>query len=1852
MDDIQWLGTDNSNFEPLKFKVFHCQDILKYRYMVIVGGSVQRSVYKDFVLMLQENRHLNDNELRKKGERSFLNDKLLSGGSLGEMTNAPTYSEVREYKTDCHHIGFHFMTHAYGDRMEALLNSWENGSKKPDILIMNSCLWDLRSKGVIGTVGEYQQKLTTLFQRLHQVLPDTLRIWSTAAPVTKTAKAGCIPDHLRCHNDTLPVEIMQCNWHAKQLADQYDMGIVDMEYYFQHQLYNMAGDGVHWNGLAHRRMSNIILTYICNISEIELPPAPEASVPLGANYYQMFGQGNHENCNIAPPPPMMNSLQNMSYVPQMKLDLDPCNYDFGLNRLFQGDSFNNVDRYGGPIGKQNRFGEIGSNVNEWSKYDANMGNRGRPRHRDNKWFGNEGNHQFVDNDMRNNTGQNRPDPTYTRSFSNGPCRPVKPFVGFNSNQFHNSQMGGEIESVNPEYITYSNGIPMVNQRRYNTGRFSVDNQIDPTQYSFKTFGKKKHKRSKTVPNVNWSCSKNSSIRQKTGIVTINPKVDGLVQVKDGISKTTDILVEKSKCETKAIENIDNRQDEDIFDKTDAQSVNTLHLQTKQENGKMARDCVTKEKGTIKTDIVVEKVLTKKDKIQVLDLNTSFTKDTILKSTDALECATLNMTQKDIGMSISEAYKRDKSVLQVTNDPNVCHSSDIKDESESGKNVENKDDRTDDVHISPDLNKNAQIKDNIQKCNIKVETSRDIEKSKDVGFNGDTIDNVSYIEPDMNKDPEIKDKKSIHDKIKVDLTKHIEQDNTSSDVIDKDDITKVVMSKHDLTKHTVTACDVTDDAQIKCNITKNAKMDDDTIATCDMAKNDSGNEDRVQRVRCDTGDTRNRGIVEAGARDRNYQNVSTRNTYCSSFNTSRNYDTNQFNYMSNSYNTPLYVSNPYDTPISVSNQWNTPVSVNNLYNTPFSVTNPYNIPFLGSQSQFNSGQFAGNNSIHNDEHKRVRTVHSIHLDKSKHNSRNKGKRVSTPCNKSEETENESDAVSRDKLKGNGSDNIEKNNVTISSTHSDKTKCQDDNISDSVSKQKNGMSDYQITKDNKTEDTSIKSDMEKDLSVNDDIVEAPKCNPDSRVTVEIQAGMKDTSIECDATEISAGNDSKRNVADIEHSEKRTNMECNGQNNPLPNNERSIDRNVVKANKNGTVGNSKSAEKPKVEKDVSYGQEANPVKTEPKESTTNTFSTILKCIQHDVNDSKGIKSKCNSKPSTAKEVDDIIVEKVVKKEDKIKVFNIDTIDEIIETLTRETNGKESTSKCEEDMRKPKLESYKMKYESTKSDIGILLDDIITVEADDFDVSSLDDDLRTSCMEKAESVVHVVDKNYVAKVNSHNTTADKTIIEGPQSSIPVVIGGVVNINISQTTCPNSNIVRKTLPISNLQNPLECVKGTHNNSSTGSVKTKTNMKTKPQAKPALISKPFKLTPITFDNPCKTTAISANENKITNSPDQSENKTKSLCTWSLKPIDNINKVSQNALPDISDKLAHAQVTSSHIFQKENAENSKKISSQKESNSQSTKKTKIPNDSNVQSSKKVVIQKESSDKGNTTTLKDPSMHEEIKPKFVSLKPKPKSVVDKGERTNIYDYNHGVWCLRDISDIEKQINKDTIERDTPSKNDTKSSDRPVTLPDPEIFSTDLRNKLTEKNLDKKDLRQKLNMKHYRKISFNEHESKEIIFSDTDTDIETWGIGNNIQPSKSKIKCETYAKSNEESCEEATLGNVKSRVFFAPATYSHSNIPLSLTPSASTPSIHGQTASLCVPHVPPPPPVHLYQASSYKIVDSPNKIGRNIHLNPKFLRSPQLHTQDARFGRHSLTKIHKDGDCVSIYTNNNKKRRLSYD
>ncbi|KAG9461851.1 hypothetical protein GDO78_015559 [Eleutherodactylus coqui] len=133
----------------------------------------------------------------------------------------------------------------------------------------NSCVWDLRRYNDIK-LEAYKTNLGNLFQRLKEVLsPQCLIIWTTTMPVGY--KEDEIPEMQNPQTHNLRWDIVEGNFISTTLADIHKLDVLDMHYHFRRNLRLRCRDAIHWNQLAHRKYTQILLTHIARAWGVEPP---------------------------------------------------------------------------------------------------------------------------------------------------------------------------------------------------------------------------------------------------------------------------------------------------------------------------------------------------------------------------------------------------------------------------------------------------------------------------------------------------------------------------------------------------------------------------------------------------------------------------------------------------------------------------------------------------------------------------------------------------------------------------------------------------------------------------------------------------------------------------------------------------------------------------------------------------------------------------------------------------------------------------------------------------------------------------------------------------------------------------------------------------------------------------------------------------------------------------------------------------------------------------------------------------------------------------------------------------------------------------------------------------------------------------------------------------------------------------------------------------------------------------------------------------------------------------------------------------------------------------------------------
>ncbi|KAF3697616.1 Protein fantom Nephrocystin-8 RPGR-interacting protein 1-like protein [Channa argus] len=259
-----------------------------------------------------------------QGEMSFEQDHLVEGGCLGEMHNGTAYREIRQFQSPHHLVRFYFVTRIYSCYMQSILEDLRNGLK-PDVVIVNSCVWDI-SRYKSTWTDDYKNHLCKFFDELRGTLPkETLVIWSLTMPLGERIRGGFLVPEIQHKASHLRFDVIEANFYSATLADAYGMDVLDLHFNFRFSLHHRTKDGAHWNALAHRKITSLLLQHIAQAWGI-IMPCPLTSVDHTKASDQQPAWGNS-----------LSSADKMSGVHQVARSSNddyhlPSNHFFNMER--------------------------------------------------------------------------------------------------------------------------------------------------------------------------------------------------------------------------------------------------------------------------------------------------------------------------------------------------------------------------------------------------------------------------------------------------------------------------------------------------------------------------------------------------------------------------------------------------------------------------------------------------------------------------------------------------------------------------------------------------------------------------------------------------------------------------------------------------------------------------------------------------------------------------------------------------------------------------------------------------------------------------------------------------------------------------------------------------------------------------------------------------------------------------------------------------------------------------------------------------------------------------------------------------------------------------------------------------------------------------------------------------------------------------------------------------------------------------------------------------------------------------------------------------------------------------------
>lgn len=247
--------------------------LLAWKHILMIGDSNMRALYKDLVCLLSCGKLLTLKQLRAKGEVSFLGDTRTKFMGLNRTRD---FVEDRhklyrdEESGDCVRVEFMFTTKVYN---KSIIERFTSPTKDlPDIILINSTLWDLTRWGPEGDI-QFKSNLLNLVKLFKDNLsPTTTVVWLTAQHLSsRETTTALVVKELDFLKTFLQYHVMEANNYAATIMRDHGFNVLDAHYYSRLLNYRRRPDGVHYNCTVVRFLTNLILTHLALQLNVKLP---------------------------------------------------------------------------------------------------------------------------------------------------------------------------------------------------------------------------------------------------------------------------------------------------------------------------------------------------------------------------------------------------------------------------------------------------------------------------------------------------------------------------------------------------------------------------------------------------------------------------------------------------------------------------------------------------------------------------------------------------------------------------------------------------------------------------------------------------------------------------------------------------------------------------------------------------------------------------------------------------------------------------------------------------------------------------------------------------------------------------------------------------------------------------------------------------------------------------------------------------------------------------------------------------------------------------------------------------------------------------------------------------------------------------------------------------------------------------------------------------------------------------------------------------------------------------------------------------------------------------------------------
>lgn len=107
-----------------------------------------------------------------------------------------------------------------------------------------------------------------------------------------SASVTCLPPSPQIKHKVshLRQDVIEANFYSGTLANSYGLDVLDLHFQFRFSLQHRTTDGVHWNALAHRKITSLLLQHSAQAWGVILP-CPVATFGEGYNCTNTHTQG-------------------------------------------------------------------------------------------------------------------------------------------------------------------------------------------------------------------------------------------------------------------------------------------------------------------------------------------------------------------------------------------------------------------------------------------------------------------------------------------------------------------------------------------------------------------------------------------------------------------------------------------------------------------------------------------------------------------------------------------------------------------------------------------------------------------------------------------------------------------------------------------------------------------------------------------------------------------------------------------------------------------------------------------------------------------------------------------------------------------------------------------------------------------------------------------------------------------------------------------------------------------------------------------------------------------------------------------------------------------------------------------------------------------------------------------------------------------------------------------------------------------------------------------------------------------------------------------------------------------------